>query len=271
MRNFLRSLLRILAGVGLLLLLAIGSSVFWQRSMLYYPDHDQVATLLPVWHKDGVVIGFAREVPAPASIWLMLHGNAGQAADRDVTLPVFPINASVYLLEYPGYGARPGSPTRTTIDAAALEAYGELRRLHPGKPIHVLGESLGSGPASYLCSLPQPPDKLFLVVPFDRLADVAADALPFFPARWLLLDRWDNIAALRQYAGPIEIYGAQDDEVIPVRHAQNLARGLTHAKFHLIPGGHNEWAHGAKVRLEQGAESREQGEGSQQEGARTGE
>jgi uncharacterized protein len=251
MSQFMRSLFRVLAGVGVLLLLAVGSSVFWQRSMLYYPDHDPVATLLPVWHKDGIAIGFVREVAAPSSVWLMLHGNAGQAAERDVTLPVFPKNASVYLLEYPGYGTRPGSPSRTTLNAAAREAYEELRRLHPGKPVNVLGESIGSGPASYLCSLPQPPDKLFLVVPFDRLADVAAEALPFFPARWLLLDRWDNIEALSHYAGPIEIYGAQDDEVIPVHHAQNLARGLPRAKFHLIPGGHNEWAHGAKVRLEE--------------------
>jgi uncharacterized protein len=261
MSQLMRSLLRVLAGVGVLLLLAVGSSVFWQRSMLYYPSHDDVPTLLAVWKKDGADMGFVREVAAPASIWLMLHGNAGQAAERDVTLPLFPADASVYLMEYPGYGSRPGSPTRATIDAAALDAYAELRRRYPGKPIYVLGESLGSGPASYLCTLRQPPDKLFLVVPFDRLADVAAEALPFFPARWLLLDRWDNMAALRQYAGPIEIYGARDDEVIPVHHAQNLARSLPRAKFHLIPGGHNEWAHGAKVRL--GAESWELGAGSQ--------
>jgi alpha-beta hydrolase superfamily lysophospholipase len=135
------------------------------------------------------------------------------------------------------------------MNAAAEVGFLEVKRLHPGKPICVVGESIGSGPASFLCSLPQPPAKLILVVPFDKLADVAADALPFLPVRLMIFDRWNNTESLRDYHGPIEIFGAKNDEVIPVKHAAALAGNLPAAKFHIIRGGHNDWSHGGKVRF----------------------
>lgn len=249
LRSLLSSLSRIFWAVAAFGLLAVAACAIGQRRLLYYPSHKPAATLLAPWIKDGLLLGYARETKAPAALWLVLHGNAGQATDRDIYLPCFPDGDGVYLLEYPGYGDRPGHPSRTSINAAAEAGFLELKRLHPGTPICVVGESIGSGPASFLGSLPQPPAKIVLVVPFDQLASVAADALPFLPARWLLLDRWNNAEALRDYRGPIEIFGARDDEVIPVKHARALAGHLPGARFHLIEGGHNEWGRGNNVRF----------------------
>ncbi len=195
------------------------------------------------------MLGYVREANAPAAIWLMLHGNAGQASDRKYALPCFPAGDTVYIVEYPGYGLRPGTPSKPSMNAAAEEAYRELRKLYPGKPICVLGESIGSGPAAHLCSLPQPPAKIVLVVPFDQLAKVASEKMPFLPVGLMLRDRWDNAESLRDYRGPIEIFGAENDAVIPVSHAIALAKSLPRATFHLIRGGHNEWSQGDKVGL----------------------
>jgi pimeloyl-ACP methyl ester carboxylesterase len=227
-----------------------GALVFGlQRSLLYLPSHHAPSGALREWQVDGQTVGYCREVTHPRAIWMMTHGNAGQASERDYVLGSLPANASLYILEYPGYGQRAGSPSRDSINAAALLAYLSLRGLHPGTSICLLGESIGSGPACYLSSASPPPDKIVLVVPFDTLSSVAQDHMPVFPAGMMLRDRWNNIESLRGYRGPVEIYGAAEDTVIPIAHARRLAEA-THARFTEIPMGHNDWSMTSRVRLD---------------------
>ncbi len=221
----------------------------FQRKMLYFPSHRQETNGLSTWTIDGRLVGYARLVENPGNVWLFIHGNAGQAADRTYALPSFSTSDSVFILEYPGYGSRPGSPGRTSFDAAAEEAYRWLRKTFPNTPVCVAGESIGSGPASSLARLDVKPDKLVLVVPFDKLTSVAKDHMPLIPVGLILLDRWDNVEALRGYSGKVEIYGASDDRIIPVRHAINLAKSLPNAVIHEIPGGHNDWSLRGMVRI----------------------
>jgi hypothetical protein len=221
----------------------------FQRRLLYYPSHHKETNGLTPWIIDGRLAGYARTVATPRNIWLFLHGNAGQASDRVYALSSFSGSDSVFFLEYPGYGGRQGSPSRASFDSAAEEAYQWLRRLNPGIPVCVAGESIGSGPASFLAGAENPPDMIVLITPFDNLANVARDHFPLLPAGLLLLDRWDNVEALRGYSGRLEIFGAINDEVIPVRHARNLAGSLPGAVYREIPGGHNDWPMTGAVRI----------------------
>jgi hypothetical protein len=221
--------------------------VIFQRKLLYYPTHHQENHGLAEWRHDGQVIGFAREVPSPVNVWLMLHGNAGQASDRAYALPSFSNRDSVYILEYPGYGQRPGSPSMMALNAAARQAYELLRAQFPRTPVSVVSESIGSGPASVLATHRQPPDKVVLIVPFDTLPRVAAHHFPFLPTGLLVRDKWDNITALKGYAGPLEIFGARDDTIIPIAHARALAESKPGSKFHEIAEGHNDWAAPGRV------------------------
>ncbi|HTP63937.1 MAG TPA: alpha/beta hydrolase [Geobacteraceae bacterium] len=220
-----------------------------QRRLLYYPSHRSETNGLSEWTIDGRLIGCARKVQKPVNIWLFIHGNAGQAADRVYALPCFSDSDSVFILEYPGYGKRKGSPGMASFNSAAAEAYLWLRKEYPDIPVCVFGESIGSGPASSLAVQKKPPDKLVLVAPFDNLASVARDHLLLIPVWLLLLDRWDNVAALRGYSGKVEIYGAINDDVIPIRHARVLAASIPVAVFHEIPGGHNDWPLSGQVRI----------------------
>jgi pimeloyl-ACP methyl ester carboxylesterase len=219
-----------------------------QRKVLFFPSHHERANGFTRWIHDGATIGYAREVPQPRTVWFMLHGNGGQAADRQYAMYAFDPADSVYILEYPGYGERAGRPSRRAFDAAAREGYADLRARFAGKPLCVLGESLGSGPASMLSRENPPPDKIVLIVPFDSIKSVARDHVKWLPTGLILAGTWDNIEALAGYAGPIEIFGAQNDEVIAVRHAQRLAQSLPQARFHLLPGGHG-WANQQEIRF----------------------
>ena len=117
---------------------------FIQRSLLYFPTHHHGASRLTPWVSDGATVGSCREVPAPGVVWLMMHGNAGQASDRDYVLDHLSDLDALYVLEYPGYGARTGSPSRTSIDAAARQAFDDLRKRYPETPVCVIGGLDGS-------------------------------------------------------------------------------------------------------------------------------
>lgn len=179
----------------------------------------------------------------------MMHGNAGQAADRDYVLRRLSEQDSLYVLEYPGYGSREGRPSLESMNQAASEAYQLLRSRNPNIPLCVLGESLGSGPACALAQENIPPDKIVLVVPFDSLASVASRYYPFVPVRLLLRDAWDNVVSLKRYTGLIDIFGARDDGIIPIEHARHLAKQIPGAHFIEITRGHNEWSETSQVTL----------------------
>src|SRR5262245_11696761 len=71
-----------------ILILMIGCSSI-ERRLLFYPSHHNSDNGLDRWTHNGEVIGFSRTVESPRNVWLMLHGNAGQAADRTYALPGF--------------------------------------------------------------------------------------------------------------------------------------------------------------------------------------
>jgi len=237
----------ILIAIGYLILVC-GFALF-QRRLLYYPSHDPGTSGLSEWRNGGRLIGYAREVPSPRNVWLFLHGNGGQASDRAYALSSFSRLDAVFIVEYPGYGARPGAPSQTAIDEAAREGYRLLRSRFVGTPVCVVGESIGTGPASMLAMESQPPDKIVLVCPFDILSRVAAHHLPYLPARLMLRDNWNNVRSLEQYKGPLEIFGAREDSIIPIQFARALADSKPGCKFHEIEEGHNDWATEGRVTI----------------------
>jgi hypothetical protein len=220
-----------------------------QRSLLFFPSHAEPSGLLEAWTDNGNIVGYCHTVANPSTVWLMMHGNAGQASDRDYVLDHISENDALYVLEYPGYGARHGSPSKKSIDQAASDAYQLLRRTYPSTPIGVIGESIGSGPASMLTKERNPPEKIVLITPFDSLYNVASKRFWFLPVWLLLLDRWDNMEALKDYDGELDIFGATDDVVIPIEHARNLARAIPISKLIEIPCGHNDWSFSSIVRI----------------------
>jgi len=225
------------------------SPAMLESTFLYFPTHSEAGTNLQEWRAGGKLIGYSSPIASPRMVWLMFHGNAGQASDRGYIQECLPNTDGVFIVEYPGYGRKEGSPSIESINAAAVEAYALLRTLYPGVPIGVIGESLGSGPASYLCSLANPPARAVLIVPFDNLLSLAKEHMPFLPVGLLIRDKWDNVAALLNYAGRVDIYGALQDTIIPVHHARQLAQSLPRATYHEVDCGHNDWSSSQLVKV----------------------
>jgi len=224
-----------------------------QDSMLYYPGFYRPspdflsARNLRFWPAgDSDYRGFMSTIPnghAHGTI-IVFHGNAGTAAERDYYVQALaPLGYRVILAEYPGYGDRTGKPGETVFVSDARSTL-RLASEQFGGPVFLLGESLGCGVAAAAArDVPVPVAGIILITPWDTLLSVAKGKFPWLPVRLFLKDSYDSVGNLRSFSGPVAVIGAEHDEVIPVRHAQELYRSLEgNKKMWMIKGsGHNDW------------------------------
>lgn len=221
-------LLAIVIGYGLLVLLV----ALLQRRLIYVPTRldPSVAQstaarngFAPWRNAAGEIIGWRMPAGGPSTAAvLIVHGNAGFAGERDyLARPIHDAGSvDVFVLEYPGYGARAGSPSRESFCAAAEDAFASLPA---GVPHYVVCESLGAGVGTQLAKThPTEVAGLALFVPYHRLAWVAQRRFPLLPAGWLLRDRFAPADDLQSYHGPVKIIVAEQDEIIPATSGRKL-------------------------------------------------
>lgn len=224
-----------------------------QKTMLYYPDTSLPsreildAGRIQFWPSGpDDYRGFAAMVPdgTVRGTILVFHGNAGTASDRTYYVQALaPLGYRVLLAEYPGYGARTGEPGETAIVNDAKETL-RLAAARYGKPLYVLGESLGCGVAAQLAKQsPALIDGLILITPWDTLLSIAKEKFPWLPVRLLLTDSYDSMGNLKNFRGKTAVAGAERDEVIPIGHAKTLYESLPGPKkmWTIKSAGHNDW------------------------------
>ena len=225
-----------------------------QRQLIYYPESAPEEALLETasriglldWRDgSGQLIGW-RTRPAgdaPRRV-VVFHGNAGHALYRDYFAAGFlaqGVEWQVYLFEYPGYGARPGSPSEPGIKNAATDAIQGLLADDP-RPLYLTGESLGGGVATYLAStFPEQVGGLLLVTPFTSLPDVAGQHYGLLPVRALLSERYDSQEALGHYNGPVAFLIAGSDEIVSAALGHKLHESYRGPKWlrEQAGAGHN--------------------------------
>jgi pimeloyl-ACP methyl ester carboxylesterase len=173
---------------------------------------------------------------------IIFHGNAGSANSRLFYLHALQkLNYRVILAEYPGYAARPGSPTEESLLADTAKTL-QLAYAEFGAPLLLWGESLGSGVAAGVVQHSSAPIQgMALLTPFDSLANTAQHHYGFFLAKWLLRDKFDNVKNLAGYTGNIAIIQANKDQVIPNKRTQKLFTSLVGNKriWQFEQAGHN--------------------------------
>ena len=245
-----------LAGIAVLGYLAVVVVyALMQRSFIYYPQSQGLDAALAgvermggsAWlDTDGNWLGWHQGAPEASRRVLVMHGNAGQALDRSYWSRLFGgLHESgpweVLVLEYPGYGPRPGTPSEQSLRDAALQAMDLLQAQRPG-PVLLLGESLGSGVAAHVAAArPETVAGLLLVTPFASLGAVAQHHMPFLPVSLLLRDRFDSLALLTGFDGPMVIVTGSADSIVPEHLALPLQAAHRGKLLHWSqPGaGHN--------------------------------
>jgi fermentation-respiration switch protein FrsA (DUF1100 family) len=172
---------------------------------------------------------------------LFFHGNGMVWPDSAyVTDRLASRGYGLLLAEYRGYNGNPGEPSEQGLyhDARAALAWLESQGV-PHGDIVLAGLSVGSGPAVQLATEFEP-RAVLLISPLASLPATAEAAYPWLPVRWLIRDRYDNLAKLAQVDAPVLIVHGEADALIPLSHARRLAQANPDTAFVSLPGlGHN--------------------------------
>jgi fermentation-respiration switch protein FrsA (DUF1100 family) len=243
-------------GVALALLAYIGGLgllYFAQRSMLFpIPEKTRTAPAAAGFPEaeehilstgDGEKI-VAWHVPAPEGkpVIIFFHGNGDILAWR---VPWFREmiagGAGLIAVSFRGYAGSSGSPTESGLLQNAEAAYAFATQRYSPERIVVWGFSLGTGPAVALAANRRI-GKLILEAPYTSIADVAAAAFPFVPARWFIRDQFHSDRWIVNVTAPVLIMHGARDRTVPIRFGERLYELARQPKqmVRFPEGGHDD-------------------------------
>ena len=250
----------LLTALGLYLMIAL-LMFGCQRSFLYFPDRSapdlggagvEGLEVVRLQSEPGLETAhwFRPPVADDGPVLVIFHGNAGHIGHRVPKFrPLLEAGFGLFLAEYRGYGGNPGKPDEAglTADAEAVMAYLRDRGI-PGDRLVVYGESLGGGPAVKM-AVDHDVAGLVLESPFTSIADVAQSHYWYLPARWLVLDKWDNASRIAGLRAPLLLIHGERDRVVPADFGRELFELAPEPKQALfVPGGdHNGLFNNPKV------------------------
>ena len=224
-----------------------------QRSFLYFPDKS-TPDIADAGAEGFQVVRLQSEPGLETEHWyrpaaaedgpvlVIFHGNAGHIGHRVPKFrPLLEAGIGLFLAEYRGYGGNAGKPDEAgiTADAQAVMTY-LLDQGIAGDRLVLYGESLGGGPAVKM-AVDHEVAGLVLESPFTSIADVAQSHYWYLPARWLVLDKWDNADRIAGLRAPLLLIHGERDRVVPARFGRALFELAPEPKQALfVPGGdHN--------------------------------
>ena len=132
---------------------------------------------------------------------------------------------SVILLSWRGYNGTKGCPSEKNLylDAETTIKWIENNTNHKKSNIVIYGESLGSGVAVEMGTRYRF-KSIILEAPFTSITDIAQSRYKVFPARLLVLDKFDNFKKISKILSPLLIISGKKDEIIPHNHSKILFR-----------------------------------------------
>jgi uncharacterized protein len=233
-------------GLGISFLLGIAFVMIFEDRLIYFPTREELGRSpgedVFLTTSDGVKIhGWYVTHPDAKVSLLYFHGNAGHIGDRRGYIDdLRRLPANVLAIDYRGYGRSQGSPNEAGLYCDARAAYAWLAAKTTPDRIVVLGKSLGGGPACEIAST-LPVGGLIVQSAFTSAPDMSRLMMPYFPARWFLRTKYDNLSKVRTIACPKLFVHARSDEIVPFSMAERLFEAAAGPKESVWfeRGGHN--------------------------------
>lgn len=233
----------------------IGVLLYLENRFVYHPTPAKVHWQSAPSHEiedvslrsaDGTKIG-AWWLPCPSSerTLLYLHGNAGNLSHRGHSIVKLrsKLDASVLIIDYPGYGKSEGIASEAGCYLAADAAYDHLvgERGRDPKQLVLYGGSLGGAVAIELASR-RPHRAACVVKAFTSAPAVGGRWFPWIPVHLMMRNRFANIDKIGKLQTPIFIAHGDRDTVVPYDHGEALFAAANEPKeFLRLPGqDHND-------------------------------
>ena len=240
---------------------------FVQRSMIYLPRGYEPSYRrgLPAGTREveyqtreGRQVAFyippRSAAPGDSRLWVVFSGNASVALDWLDFVEEFPSASTAFLLvDYPGYGRCEGRPSARGIRENLQSVMGALEAMPEGpgavfrERVSVLGYSIGASAALEFAKAHEV-RTLILIAPYTSLLDMARRTVGW-PLCHLLLDRFDNVARMRELAvsapqTEIHIFHGMADQVVPFAMGREVAAAGAPGRsvLHEVPGGDHDSA-----------------------------
>jgi pimeloyl-ACP methyl ester carboxylesterase len=238
--------------------LAVSTLYVRQESLLFFPeplakDHRFAQAGLEERYieVDGAILHAVhfRQRNARGLVFF-LHGNAG---NNDEWLPDTSFyertGYDVFLLDWRGFGKSTGRITSEAQMHADVEAaWDAVAPEYAGRHIVITGRSLGTGPAARLATRVNA-DLLVLVSPYSSVREAAAEQYPWVPMG-LLRYPMPTHQWLPDVKMPVMLVHGENDDMIPITHAERLLQYRPDAELLRLPGfGHTD-LHGAPLYTE---------------------
>lgn len=214
----------------------------WRRARLDYTDV-HVARQRIVAGRSVLDGAYVEPAQRPVETVLLICHGIGEIVDG--WLPVQRLLAgrgcASLVFDYSGYGRSKGRVEAVQFEDDAVAAFERLRELAPGKPVAVLGFSLGTGVAAAAMSR-MAASRLVLCAGFPSFQAAACSIV--VPKRWwrLVPPIWKAEESLRDCRVPVLVVHGERDRMFPVKLGEELHSVCgDRAEFLVIPEhGHNE-------------------------------
>ena len=225
----------------------------FQRSLMYFPLKEKISKsfyentqlkIIDISTLDGLILKslYKKSETNINKTIIVFHGNAGHIGHRVSKFkPFMDKGYGLLLLEYRGYGENKGNPTKLGLyrDGEAAINY-LINQKIKSKNIIVYGESLGTAIATKL-STNYSFNMTILEAPFTSVADVAQKRYWIFPAKYLVLDDFDNLGIIKKIKSPLLLLHGYKDYVINIAFGKKVFEAAPKPKKALFVqnAGHN--------------------------------
>ena len=208
-------LVHIIFGIALFIL---------QKSFIYYPNTQDISSCSLFSEYTYVVENQTRlyyKEGSSTQVIVFYHGNAGTVCDRGYVKDLLEqTNHSIIFVEYTGFGQGSGNPSKNALLQNVRDTVAFIDSKHITS-VTILGESLGTGPASYHTTI-QDVQNILLVTPFSSIVDVARNAYSIYPVSLLIHQNFDNVQWLKDFQGNVSLFHGDTDTIIPHALSEKL-------------------------------------------------
>ena len=164
------------------------------------------------------------------------HGNSFDIGERAYRIERYISHGwGVLLVSWRGFSGNKGKPTENNLylDAESIMHWIDNQKLIKNTDIVLYGESLGTGVVIEMATR-YSFKSIILEAPFTSIVDIAQKKYKIYPAKFLVLDKFDNLSKIKKVTSPILVISGKKDEIIPHKYSLKLYNEANNPKDSLF-------------------------------------